>query len=720
MNLKSPAVPAPQDKCGVKIDYVARRLGPALAPLGFKRKGRQLVAGSGEGDGSCWKIVSLQGDPWNEGSRGAFYVNLAIQFPALTRLVAQRSGLQWLQQQVDKVDETLGQFRERMGQLQAALPAGHACARPAHSDEYKFRQDSDMAALADGVVRAMLQVGLPWLEQHASLRALADFEGSLLGADVDACVAAAVLLGDRQRAQQILVQRRARFEQAGADYLRDMRQWFGTLGLDVSVLPAQPAAPRASIWDQQRQATAQAEEAAHAQQARSLRKAAGTAPLTPAALAQAWVAEHRARWRQEPRPLLDLPAGNEIAQKDDTTREAVLIALLQQLVEAEARVGARERFAGPADHFELDEAVRLLLLALLPTLKSVSLTTALRVLEQMSSLVTRWRQELVTGGYPWGFAALVQWLTGPANTPHRAALRPGIAQWLDAYREFALASHDQTTADLQAERSKALDPTHPLHEVLMEAREREAEALARHPPPSAEELRHRIGSYPEQQMAAADKQAVAALRRELRRDVATGLLPVAWDGDDWGQAAQQAWQAAAAPLRDGLTPTLQAWMEGVEARPTQRWLRTLDSHMAALPPTLAAAWRAWLLQTLSMFQTSSGHTEWATTGARPGVGARLGEASENLLLGLLWWAWRDEAIEAAALQPALQAVATGSWQRLPEVGARAPVVGGLALRMLAGLGDAARQTLAARVQVRGVPRQFKQAVESALKEALVR
>ena len=718
--MKSAEVPAPQDKCGVKIDYVARRLGLALAPLGFRRKGRQLVAGSGDGDGRHWKIVSLQGDQWNEGSRGAFYVNLAIQFPALMRLVAQRPGMQWLQQQEDKVDETLGQFRERLGQLQATLPAGHACARPVHSDEYRFRQDTDIAALADAVVQAMLQVGLPWLEQHASLRALADFEGSLLGADVDVRVAAAVLLGDRACAQQILLQRRARFEQTGAEHLRNMRQWLSRLGLDVSVLPEEPAPPPASAWEDKRKAAEQAEEATHGRQARALREAAGAAPLEPAALAQAWVAEHRARWRQEPRPLLDLPSGQELAQRDAATREAVLIALLQQLVEAEAKAGVRERFNGPADSFALDESVRPLILALLPTLKVVGEATAVKVVEQLRGLITRWQQELVTGGYPWGFAALVQWLTGPACTRHRTALRPGFRQWLDGYRDFALAAHEQTSACLEAERSKALDPAHPLHEVLMEAREREAEARARHPSPSPEELRHRIGSYPEQQMTAADRQAVTTLRRELRRDVATGHLPVAWDGDDWGQAAQQAWQAAPAPLRDGLTRTLQTWMEGVETRPTQRWLRALDSTMAELPPTLAATWRTWLLQILSIFETSSGHTEWATTGARPGVGARLGEASECLLLGLLWWAWRDKAIDVTTLEPALQCVATGAWQRLPEVGARAPTVGGLTLRMLAGLGDVPRQTLAARVQVRGVSRQFKQAVERALKEPLVR
>jgi hypothetical protein len=134
----------------------------------------------------------------------------------------------------------------------------------------------------------------------------------------------------------------------------------------------------------------------------------------------------------------------------------------------------------------------------------------------------------------------------------------------------------------------------------------------------------------------------------------------------------------------------------------------------------AAAWRAWVLQQLAAFEHCSGRTEWATTGTRPGVDARLGEASENLLQGLLWWAWHDTAIDAAALAQVLQPVCIGAWQRLPDMGARAPTVGSLALRMRASLGDAARAAVAALAQARGAPKQLKQAVERALKEPLVR
>lgn len=673
--MKIPELPAPEAKSGLKIDYIAKRLALALAPLGFKRKARQFTRAGGSGDEAHWQIVHLQADKWNEGPRGAFFVNLSVQFPALIRLTARRPGMEWLERHVDEVDETLGQLRQRLGALQAELPATHPCARAPHSDEFKFGRDTDLAALADGVVQAAREVGLPWLQQHASLRTLADFEGSLLGADVDQRIGAAVLLGDQARAQQILIERRARFEQANAPYLASMRAWLAGLGLDVSMLRAEPEPARPSAWAQKREAA----------------------------------------------PLSDLPSGPDVAALDAAGREAVLCALLQRLVLREQQqMGLRDPITPPPDDFDIDASVRSLLAALLPTLTAATESTTMTVLRHMRSLVTRWQQDLVTGGYPWGFALLVRWLAGPAGALHRAALRPAIAAWLDAFSAFAVAAHEHLLARVTADQAAAKDPSHPMHEVLKEAREREAELAAKRPPPSADEVRRRIAEYPEQVLSSADKQAVATLRRELRRDAATGRLPVAWDGDDWGQAAQAAWQALPAPLREAVGPMLQGWLEGVDARPTKAWLRTLQAQLSGLAAPHAATWRAWVVQQLAAFQHTSGHTEWATTGARPGVGARLGEASEKLLLGLLWWAWHDAALDAAELDAALQAVAAGAWQRLPDVGARASTVGGLALRMNAGLGDAARQRLAALASARGAPKQLKQAAERALKEALNR
>jgi len=716
--MKPPELPAPDAKSGLKIDYVAKRLALALLPLAFKRMARKFTRSAGVGDEAHWQIVQLQAGPWNEGPRGAFFVNLAVQFPALMRQAARRPGMDWLECHFDEVDESLGQLRQRLRSLQSELPATRPCARPAHSDEFKFGRGSDLATLADDVVRATTEVGLPWLQQHASLRALAGFDGSLLAADVDVRIGAAVLLGDRARAQQILVDHRSRFEQSNKLYLGHVRAWFAELGLDVSVLPAEPAPAQPSTWAQKREAEQRAEEAQHARQAEEIR---AKPSLPPAALAEAWVAEHRAQGRRDPAPLVDLPSGRDVAALDATGREAVLCALLQGLVAAEAQQqGLRDPFNPAADGFDRDDSVKALLAALLPTLPTATSATMLTVLRHMEALVTRWQQELVTGGYPWGFALLVRWLTGEAGAPHRAALQPAMAAWLQAYTAFAVASHERTSARVAADAKAAEDPAHPLHEVLREAREREAELALKQAPPSAEEIRRRITEYPEQCMSGADKQAVATLRRELRRDAASGRQPVAWDGDDWGRAAHAAWQALPAALREAVASMLQGWLEGVDTRPGKTWLRSLQGRINELPAALAAPWRTWVLQQLAAFEPSSGHTEWATTGARPGVGARLGEASENLLLGLLWWAWHDAAIEAAALAPMLQHVSTGAWRRLPDVGARAPTIGGVALRMRAGLGEAECEAVAGLALARGASKQLKQAAERALKEPLAR
>jgi hypothetical protein len=718
--MKAPELPAEDAKAGVKIDYVAKRLAQVLAPLGFKRQARQFTRAAGSGDDTHWQIVHLQAGNWNEGPRGEFHVNLVLQWPALLRVLAQREGQAWRAEHADDADPGLGPFSERLAHLQSELPATHPCARPAIPDTYKFGRGSDLAALADGVAQAVVDVGLPWLQQHGSLRALADFQGSLLTADVEERLAAALLLGDHARAQQILVERRARFEQSNNAYLASVRRWLVGLGLDVSALPATVTPTALSAWEQKQEAAQRAMEEQHAQQAQALRAQAATA-LTPAALAEAWLAEHRAAWRNDPAPLADLPSGRDVAALDAAGREAVLCALLQHLVAREQREApSRDPMQPSVDSFDADESVRVLLAALLPTLPSATESTMLTVLAQMRALVTRWDQELVTGGYPWGFAALVRWLAGPAGAPHRAAMQPAIGTWLADYADFAVAAHDRLTALVATDEAAAEDPAHPLHDLMREAREREAELAAKQTLPSAEEVRRRIGAYPEQRMSGADKQAVATLRRELRRETATGRLPVAWDGDDWGQTAGQAWHHLPAATRDAVTPVLQGWVEGVEARPTKTWLRALGTQVAGLPAPLADAWRTWLLQQLAAFAHTSGRTEWATTGARPGVGARLGEASENLLLGLLWWAWHDAALDAAPLDEVLQLVSTGAWQRLPDVGARAPTVGGLVLRMRAGLGDTARQQVAALAAGPGVPKQRQQAVERALKEPLTR
>ncbi|MGB0127957.1 MAG: DUF4304 domain-containing protein, partial [Rhodocyclaceae bacterium] len=234
--MKPLAIPHADDKVGLKIDFLAKRLALVLAPYGFKRKGRMLLARAGEGREEHWCIVHLQAGQWNEGPRGEFFVNLVLQFPDLIRLRAQSPGSEWLLEYVDKPDAAARSISERLESLVARLPEGN----PHAALSMKIGRDTDLAKRADTLDAAVLGVGLPWLQAHGSLRALADFSGSLIACDVPTRIASAVLLGDRNAAQHIVTSCSAHFANWTAPGLKTLRTWLEGLGLDVSALPAQP------------------------------------------------------------------------------------------------------------------------------------------------------------------------------------------------------------------------------------------------------------------------------------------------------------------------------------------------------------------------------------------------------------------------------------------------------------------------------------------------
>ncbi len=689
--------PAPEDKAGAKIDYLAKRLGQVLAPLGFRRKSRTIWREQGEGAQRHWQIVNLQAGQWNEGPRGEFYVNLALQFPAIERLQAQRPGQAWRLEHLEQVDECHGHLRAR---IDATLPAGHELARP----EFKLGRDTDLPALASQLDQAVLTQVLPWFERHARLEALRDFEGSLIAADIPLRITAALALEDRAGAQHLLAAHPGRWANLSPHFVKELREWLDGQGVDTQALEAACAPHPPDAWTQRQQAREEAERQAHERQAQALTATLDAQAPDPPTLAAAWVAEWQARWREEPKALEDLPSGARIAALEAGGREAVLRALLQGLVLREA--GAqRHPIHTEVGAFEEDEAVAALVKALLPQLGPLQQPEPL--FAALQALQGRLLQDLLTASYPWGFAVLAAWLERQPRTP---ALAQGIAAWLEQLPRTQLARWDALNAALAAERAKPLDPNHFMYETLKEAREREDELAAQHPV-DAEAVRRRIAAYPEQGLGTADKAAVRSWRRWLRRDPLTGLLPVQFEPDDFGAPAQAAWDRAPPALQAAAAPLVQHWLDGVPTKPSPRWLRELRARMAGFEPAQRQAWQAWVRERLAAFPHSSGRTEWATTGARPGVGARLGECSEDLLLGLLWWS----ALDAELHDAPWQAVATAAFERLPEVGARAPAVGALALRLLAGRGGAAIEWVAAQAKAKGA-KQLAKAAEKALAE----
>jgi hypothetical protein len=436
----------------------------------------------------------------------------------------------------------------------------------------------------------------------------------------------------------------------------------------------------------------------------------GVAP-DPAALAAAWFNEYQSCWRGEPEVLQKLPAGRQVAALDPLGREHVLVALMQDLV---ARESQRTPASPLADvrPFGADELFLSLVKPLVDTLPDCSLATARALFASFGALHTRFDQDMVTGHFPWPFAILVTWLDKAARV-HREPLKPDVQAWLDALGPHVVQRYDELCAASQAEDAKPLDPTGAMYEYLRTQREERAAFAASLPPVDEAEVRRRLAGYPEQAFGSEDKRAIGTLRRWLLRDPVTDKVPLAFDADDWGAPAQVAWDALDPPLRTALLPAMEWLADSATPKPAKRWLQALDGHRRALPAGHAAAWRTWAIDRLAAFPHSAGTTEWATTGARPGVGARLGDSSAALLTGLLWWAWRDDGIEPARLAPVLRDVAMAAWRALDGVGARAPSLGALVLQMAVGCGPAEREWVAS-LAGRGSKKQLQRAVEAAL------
>lgn len=653
------AVPAADDKAGKKIDYLAARLGQALAGDGFRRSGRNIVAEAGIGAERHCCIVNFQSGSWNSGPRGEFHVNVALQFPAIIEVLARMPGREWRLDTLAKPDEASAQLRERLDRLR------HRSGAAAVSD--RVTEDTDLPVLADTLIAALRDTALPWMASHGTLAAVRDYTESLLVCDVDTRIAAALALGDIPGAGHLLAAQSARWAQWGAKQLADTRTWLQGYSVDVSALPAAPVPRPPDRWQQQQDEKARAEAAAER------------------ALVQ------------------ELQAGRE-----GQAPGAALLALLDRLVERERRA-LRHPLRPDVNEFEFDATVGTEIKSLLSQLPAPDLATCEAVFERFDALVSRFEQDLVTGRHPWPFAALVAWLDRAA-APHRQALKPAVQRWLDAFAARVAARHVETGRAIAEEDAKPIDPSHPMHDLLLEGRQQRA-AL---PAVDDAEVQRRLRAYPEQALVREDKDAVATLRRWLRRDALTDRVPFGFDADDWGAPAQRAWETLPADLRKALLPAMEWLADTATTRPSQRWLKTLAQHVAAVPLAHADAWRTWWLDRLLAFEASDGRIEWATTGARPGVGARLGDTSEALLLGGLWWCRADPGVARAPFAAALHRVAAAAWRHIPDVGARAASPGALALQMLAGTGDeglAAVQAFAAEHRTR---KQLQKAAETAL------
>lgn len=710
---KPPAIPAADAPAGKKIDHLAARLSQALKPHGFERRGRTLHRQAGAGIQRHWRIVNLQSGKWNTGPRGEFYVNLSLQFPAVIELLAREPGQDHWLAYLDRPDEVAGQFRERLDHI-ARPGAGDSQDKP--FDEH-VAPHTDLADLAARLEAAVLGSALPWFDAHGALEALRDGPSHAISCRPHERIAAALVLGDLAGAQRLVDAHREHWDRLPERVLTERRRWLGAWALDLSALAGSPTPRPPTAWQLQRQAAERAEDATHAAEAARLRERLDAAAPDPAVLAATWFTEYRAGWRSGPDVLQALAAGRQVAALDPPGRERVLVALMIDLA-ARERQRAPQSPLSSADPFATDELLDALVKPLTATLPECSLDTARALFKAFGALHTRFDHGLVTGRFPWPFATLVAWLDKAAK-PHREALKPDVRSWLDTLGPSTLRRFDDVCAAVAEADATPLDPASPLYELLRTQREEREALQATLPPIDEAAVRRRINDYPEQQFGSEDKLAIRTLRRWLLRDPQTDKVPLAFEADDWGAPTQAAWDALDPALRAALLPALEWLTDTATGKPGHRWLQTLDRHRRGLSAPQGQAWRDWVVDRLAAFEHTTGSTEWATTGARPGVGARLGETSAALLTGLLWWAWRDEGIDTARLAPVLRSVATAAWRALDGVGARAPSVGSLVLAMLAGCSEADRGWVAS-LAGRGSKKQVQRAVKGALDAPLSR
>jgi Domain of unknown function (DUF4304) len=227
--------PAATEKIGKKIDYVmATHLVPALALHGFKRKARTAWREVGDGPTRALQVVNLQGFKWNEGSNGKFCINLGVQFPALTELMATRPGSEWLHDGAGKPDEPSCNLRTR---IDGALPEQREAWWPeglqrGHDHWFEIGPGTDLEVLGTKIARLVVEYGLALLEENSNpARLLTEsYPGWWFSPGPLWRIAAGVLLGRHEEAKAL--------REASRQQLAEMRDaanadaWLASIGLD--------------------------------------------------------------------------------------------------------------------------------------------------------------------------------------------------------------------------------------------------------------------------------------------------------------------------------------------------------------------------------------------------------------------------------------------------------------------------------------------------------
>jgi hypothetical protein len=234
--------PAADAKIGAKIDWIAATLHEGvLKATGFRKQARTFWRESGSGAEQVRVVLNLQGNKWNEGSKGSFCVNLGVHFPAITRELAaleEETHLRdWWLAQADSRDEASCTIRLRLPDvLPEALPQPLPGDWPQglrHDIDYWFPIDPhrDLARTATWVQRLVAEHALPWFERNADLAAFVDGGVAARGNPRVARCFGAFLLGRFEQARALAREAAGDPQLPPSDYQRRLRLRWRALGL---------------------------------------------------------------------------------------------------------------------------------------------------------------------------------------------------------------------------------------------------------------------------------------------------------------------------------------------------------------------------------------------------------------------------------------------------------------------------------------------------------
>lgn len=234
-------MPAADEKIGKKIDWVASGLHEGvLKAAGFGKQGRTFWRESGSGVRQARLVLNLQGNKWNEGTRGSFCVNLGVHFPAITRELAALEDeahlRDWWLAQADSRDEASCTVRLRLPDvLPEDLPPSPEDWPQGlrHGVDYWFPVDPhrDLALTAAWVRRLVADHALPWFERSADLVAFVDGGVAARGNRQIARCFGAFLLGRIEQAREFARDAAGDPRLPPTDYQRRLRSRWRSLGL---------------------------------------------------------------------------------------------------------------------------------------------------------------------------------------------------------------------------------------------------------------------------------------------------------------------------------------------------------------------------------------------------------------------------------------------------------------------------------------------------------